>query len=254
MATDKFGLGAPFLQRMYFREPPRDRLDYPLNLPLVDGLDLTFSTPVTILVGENGSGKSTILETIAHHCGFNVGGGSRDHNYNQTVDVEPLAKALTFSWRPKVTRGFFLRAESFFNFVGYLDELSDEPGQAAKNSYSEMSMNRQSHGEAFLSLFEDRFNGKGIYIMDEPEAALSPHRQIQLLAILHALEESGEAQVIMATHSPILMAYPNADLLYLEGDTIRNADYRETAHYRITRRFLENPDAYLREIFDRFDP
>lgn len=224
-----------------------------MNLALLDGLDLTFSNPVTVFVGENGSGKSTLLEAIACHCGFNVSGGNRNHVYDQTVDVEPLAKALTFSWRPKVSQGFFLRAESFFNFAGYLDEMSSHAGPVVYDSYGGSSLNRQSHGEAFLSLFENQFDRKGIYILDEPEAALSPLRQIQLLAILHALEETGEAQVIMATHSPILMAYPNADLLYLEGDTIRNADYRETAHYRITRRFLENPDAYLREIFDRFD-
>ncbi|WP_421877104.1 AAA family ATPase [Pacificispira sp.] len=253
MAKERFELGAPFLKRVYFREPPKDRAEYPLSLPILDGLDLTFSTPVTVIVGENGSGKSTLLETIAYHCGFNVSGGNRDHVYDQTADVAPLADALTFAWRPKVAQGFFMRAESFFNFAGYLDEMSSHAGSVAYASYGGSSLHRQSHGEAFLSLFENRFGGKGIYILDEPEAALSPQRQIQLLAILRALEESGEAQVIMATHSPILMAYPNADLYYLQGDTIRLADYRDTGHYRITRRFLENPDAYLREIFDRFD-
>src|SRR5262249_10394281 len=146
---------------------------YPFTIPAFNnGIDIDIKRPVTFFVGENGSGKSTLLEAIAYHCGFNLEGGTRNHNY-QTRDAEPeLAKYLRLSWAPKVTRGFFLRAESFFNFATHIEQLAAGDQQLLR-SYGGKSLHEQSHGESFLSLMTNRFSA-GIYILDEPEAALSP--------------------------------------------------------------------------------
>ena len=248
----KYKARSPFLQRIYMPDDAEIENSYPFSIPIVQKapLDIEFTTPVTIIAGENGTGKSTILECIAYHCGFNVSGGNKNHLYTQNADIAPLATALRFSWRPKVTNGFFMRAESFINFAGYVDQLAEETGRDALAPYGGVSLNEQSHGEAFLSLFENRFGRQGIYILDEPEAALSPSRQLQLIAVLHELEQSNNTQIIMATHSPMLMCFPNARLLYIDDGDIQETDYKHTSHYQITRRFLENPQRYLQEIFD----
>ena len=222
--SKKFNANSPFLQHIYMPKDAEIGDQYPFSIPLVQNapLNIEFTTPVTIFVGENGTGKSTILECIAYHCGFNVSGGNKNHLYTQNADIAPLATALRFSWRPKVTNGFFMRAESFINFAGYVDKMAEEDGAVALAPYGGVSLNEQSHGEAFLSLFENRFGRKVIYILDEPEAALSPSRQLQLIAVLHELTRSDSAQIIMATHSPMLMSLPNARLLYIEDGTIRS--------------------------------
>jgi predicted ATPase len=222
---------------------------YPFTIPVfAGGLDIEFTHNVTFLVGENGSGKSTLLEAIAEDCGFNPSGGSRNHSY-QHVDTESdLASALRLSWYPKVTTGFFLRAESFFNFASYIDEVErDDP--SILDAYGGKSLHRQSHGESFLSLFTNHFH-QGIYLLDEPEAALSPNRQLSLLAILHELESSGRAQFIIATHSPMLICYPGSCILSLDGGSIHEVDYRETDQYRLMKDFLENPQRYFRPLFE----
>ena len=165
----------------------------------------------------------------------------------QTADDLSLDNLITLSWMPKVTNGFFLRAETFFNFAGYIDELGPE----VYKYYGGKSLNQQSHGEAFLSLFMNRFYTKGLYILDEPEAALSPQRQLSFLRVIRDLEIAGKAQFIIATHSPILMAYPNATIYSFDESPIRSIRYFETDHYLITKRFLNDTEKFLERLFER---
>ena len=168
---------------------------YPFNIRAFSrGIDLTLRTNVTFFVGENGSGKSTLLEALAECCGFNPEGGNRDHQREALAERSALAQALRLSWLPKVAEGFFLRAESFYNFATYIEQVSN------LRAYGGRSLLEQSHGESFLSLFANRFE-QGIYILDEPEAALSPQRQLSLLKIIHDLETSAQAQFLISTHS-----------------------------------------------------
>jgi predicted ATPase len=244
----KTTLDAPFLRQVTLREDAAGNpAEYPFSLPFVRDrtLDIAFTKPVTIIVGENGTGKSTLLEAIAAGCGFNPGGGSADHRYGQEAESS-LFPALHFSWLPKISRGFFMRAESFFNFASFIDDIAREnPG--AHDAYGDKSLHGQSHGEAFLSLFESRFGRDGIYILDEPEAALSPSRQMAFLQVLQALE-ANNCQVILATHAPMLMAYPRADILKIEADgAIRQVGFRETDHYLLLREFIKNPEGFVAE-------
>ena len=251
MARRSARLKAPFLKRVWLDDAPANRASYPFSVPLfADGFELGLRSAVTIIAGENGSGKSTLIEAISHHSGFNVRGGNRNQGLVEDADVGPLARELRFAWLPKITKGFFLRAESFFDFAGYIDAL-DGP---ALDPYGGRSLHEQSHGEAFLSLFANRFGSPGLYILDEPEAALSPQRQLMLLRILHDLAEEGLSQVIMATHSPILMALPCADLLYIRGASLERMDWRLTPHTRLYSRFLAEPDQFLGEIFRKSEP
>lgn len=222
---------------------------FPFSIPILSsGLNLEFSSNVTFFVGENGSGKSTILEAIAEGCGFNHSGGNRNHSYSSTDTESDLAAALRFSWMPKVTNGFFMRAESFYNFATYIDQIAEEDSSILQG-YGGKSLHHQSHGESFLALFVNHFN-RGIYILDEPEAALSPNRQLAFMALIHELESSGKAQFIIASHSPILLSYPNSVILNLDGDAISQVSVQDTEHYRITRDFLENPDRFFRHLFE----
>ena len=227
-----------------------DRFDssrYPFNIRAFShGIDLSFRSHVTFVVGENGSGKSTLLEAIAECCGFNPEGGNRDHHYAAFADRSALAQALRLSWQPKVTQGFFLRAESFYDFATYLETVSDF------RAYGGKSLHQQSHGESFLALFVNRFE-QGIYILDEPEAALSPQRQLSFLRIIHDLEKSGHAQFLISTHSPIILSYPGAVLLSLDGDSIQEVAYTETSHYLLTRDFLNCPERFFKTLFRASD-
>jgi predicted ATPase len=234
---------APFLHQVASVSERVDGTKYPFNIRAFSrGIDLPFRSTVTFFVGENGSGKSTLLEAVAECCGFNPEGGSRDHHRAVMVDPSPLAQALRLSWRPKVTDGFFMRAESFYNFATYIQGVSD------LRAYGGRSLHQQSHGESFLALFANRFH-QGIYILDEPEAALSPQRQLTFLKVIHDLATAGHAQFLIATHSPILLAYPGAVLFSLDGDAIQETDYRETQHFLITRDFLSSPERFFRHLF-----
>jgi predicted ATPase len=221
-----------------------DSSTYPFNVrALSQGVDLTFRSNVTFFVGENGAGKSTLLEAIAECCGFNPEGGNRDHHYATFADRTALAQALRLSWSPKVTEGFFLRAESFYNFATYIEQVS------TMHAYGGKSLHKQSHGEAFLSLFVNRFE-QGIYILDEPEAALSPQRQLSFLRILYELEKPNHAQFLISTHSPIILAYPGATLFTLDGGSIEEIAYEDTQHYQVTRGFLNHPESYFKTLFE----
>lgn len=207
--------------------------------------------PVTFLVGESGSGKSTLLEALAQKCGFHLRGGNKNHLYELDEDLAPLAEALRLSWKSKTSKGFFLRAESFFHFATYVDELARED-ESILRGYGGKSLHAQSHGESFLSLFRSRFH-MGIFLMDEPEAALSPQAQLGLVSLMHDLVLSGTSQFVIATHSPLLFSYPGATVVQLDEQGMRSVDYRETGHFRLMRDFLQAPERFLRHLLARGD-
>lgn len=234
---------APFLRRITLLSEKVDPATHPFNIGAFrDGLDLELRGRVTFFVGENGSGKSTLLEAVARCCGFNVQGGGRDHQGTAADEDDAFAGALRLSWLPKASDGFFMRAESFFNFATYIDQVS------TLKRYGGRPLHEQSHGESFLALFANRFD-RGIYILDEPEAALSPQRQLAFLKVIHDLEAGGQAQFLIASHSPILLAYPKATLLSLDGGPIHEIDYADTEHYKLTKEFLESPDRFFKHLF-----
>ncbi len=230
--------------------PPTD--GYPFSLPVVRALDeIDFHPSVTFILGENGSGKSTLLEAIAVAAGFNAEGGSRNFRFSTRESHSPLSSYLRLAKSPRRARdGFFLRAESYFNVATEIERLDSEPGggQPIIDHYGGRSLHEQSHGESFLALLTERFGGKGVYILDEPEAALSPMRQLAALRRIHDLVNDG-SQFIIATHSPILLAYPDAQILLIDDGTIRPVAYAETEHYLVTKRFLNNPERMLAELF-----
>lgn len=221
------------------------------SIPSLANLSLLELThPVTFLVGENGSGKSTLLEAIAVAFGFNPEGGSRNFSFSTTDTHSGLYRYLTLHkgpYRPK--DGFFLRAESFYNTASEVDRLARSPADPLYQSYGGKSLHHQSHGESFLSLVHNRFWGQGLYLLDEPEAALSPARQLTLLAEIHRLVKGG-SQFLIATHSPLLMAYPQGEILLLGEGAIRSVAYKETEHYQITKSFLDNPERMLRILLE----
>jgi predicted ATPase len=219
---------------------------YPFSIPSIASFhELKIESNVTFFVGENGSGKSTLLEAIADKCEFNTAGGGRNNRYDVYETDSELSEYIRLSWMPKIPNGFFLRAESFYHFATHIDEV-DEDGF---RDYGGKSLLKQSHGESFLSLFLNRFNGQSIYLLDEPEAALSPARQLTLLKIIHDLETTGDAQFIIATHSPILLGYPEAEIFSFDHGQISKIAYEETDHYNITKYFLENRKRFLYELF-----
>ncbi|MCF6095359.1 AAA family ATPase [Microaerobacter geothermalis] len=217
--------------------------EYPFHIDSIQSLEeLTFESSVTFFVGENGSGKSTLLEAIAYQCGFHTAGGSRNNFYNVYASESILGPYIRLSWLPKITRGFFLRAETFYNFSSHIDDIG------ARGAYGNKSLHAQSHGESFWSLFKNRFTKKGIYLLDEPEAALSPTRQLSFLRLIDDMVKEGESQFIIATHSPIILGYPNAQIFNFDTKPISKIAYEETIHYIITKKFLENRDGILAEI------
>src|SRR5271170_1363510 len=189
---------------------------YPFNIPTIASLNsLEISSRVCFFVGENGTGKSTLLEAIAAHYGFGLEGGNRNFSPQTSASVstvEPLVKALRLSFTKKTGKGFYLRAESFFNVASYVDTAG------VSSSYGGKSLHDQSHGESFLSLLQNRFTRSGFYLMDEPEAALSPQRQLSFLVLLHDLvSNNNDIQFLIATHSPILLAFPEAQIISFDG-------------------------------------
>jgi predicted ATPase len=226
-------------------ERVEDRSAYPYALPAIAGLqDITFHPKVTFLVGENGSGKSTLIESLALAWGFNAEGGTRNFNFRTYESHSPLHKAFRLTRGPCRARdGFFLRAESYYNVATYLENLEDNP----LRSYGGRSLHAQSHGESFMALLENRLGGKGLYIFDEPEAALSPTRQMSMLVRMHDLI-AADSQFVIATHSPILMAYPGAWIYQLGPHGLEPVDYEDTEHFAITRNFLNRHRDVLRQL------
>ncbi|AKO93561.1 AAA family ATPase [Priestia filamentosa] len=229
--------------------------EFPFSIPVIGALEeLDFNTGVTFFVGENGSGKSTLLEAIASNCGFHLSGGAKNNQYSTYEQKPILDEYIRLSWMPKISNGFFLRAESFYNFATYLDILQKEhPDQDVFKAYGGKSLHEQSHGESFLSLFSHRFNEKALYLLDEPEAALSPARQLALLKIIHDLSKKGNAQFIIATHSPILLGYPEGVILNFDSSSLEEIRYEMTDHYQITHYFLQNRDRMLHHLLTEED-
>ncbi|MFN5061031.1 MAG: AAA family ATPase [Chloroflexota bacterium] len=239
----------PFLKSIYTVPELIIPNTYPFTISLfAQAMHFDFRRDVTLFVGENGSGKSTLLEAIASKCDFHTAGGGRNQRYIHHKSESPLADALRLSWSPKVTEGFFLRAESFYNFATYLDEIAQDDLRVY-DRYGGKSLHEQSHGESFLSLFVHRFT-RGLFILDEPEAALSPQRQLAFMRIIHQLTATGRAQFIIATHSPMLLCYPGADVVSTDGPALKVIDYRDSEHYQLTTSFLAHPDRYFRHLFE----
>lgn len=234
-----------------------DKSSYLAGLPAVRFLEekgsLAIDSDVTFLVGENGTGKSTLIEAIAAACGFNPEGGTKNFSFSTSGEGEnfhsELWEHITVSRSRYPKDGFFLRAESFFNAATYIDELDKIPAASPKiiDGYGGKSLHGQSHGESFLALVQNRFFGNGLYILDEPEAALSPMRLMTLIAEMNRLVKQ-DSQFIISTHSPILLAFPEAAVLQLSESGIERVCYRDTEHYRVTRRFLENPEKMIKYL------
>ena len=239
-------LPAPYLKRLWL-DPARipDRKAYPFCLPfLSDDFELQFERAITIIVGENGTGKSTLLEGIAVLAGYDEAGGGKgympvDHSGAIEEMGGKLSEALRASWLPRITRGWFFRAESFFSVARYLDVAAIEGMGVPPDFLS------HSHGEGFLRSFNERCQRQGIFIFDEPESALSPARQIEFLKLMRRMEDIGHCQIIMATHSPMLMAYPNATLLRLTKYGLEPTTVESTDHFRTVREFFEDPESFV---------
>jgi len=224
--------------------------EYPFTVPWMnDVFELEFDAPVTIFCGENGVGKSTLIEAIAGFCGFDEAGGANgyapvDHGMALDVSGAGLGDVLRGAWLPKVTQGWFFRAETFFSVSRYLDEAAQTYGGAAPDFLS------RSHGEGFLRFFGERMQQQGIYFLDEPESALSPRRQVDLLRLLADVQKTGGSQVILSTHSPILMATPGADLRLITHRGISPCQYRDTEHFKLYQSFSLDPEGFLKAALD----
>ena len=226
---------------------PIDKRSYLNQIPavkfLIENERLDLSRNITFFVGENGMGKSTLLEAIAISFGFNPEGGTKNFTFSTNDSHSDLWKSIVLG-KPHVPEdGFFLRAESFYNAISYIDEVK------SAHNYGGTSLHKRSHGESFLSLVQNRFGGNGLYILDEPEAALSPTRLMSLMIEIKRLLENN-SQFIIATHSPILITFPDSEIFEFSDTGIRNVSYEETEHYQITKRFLEAPDKMLHYLFD----
>lgn len=229
----------------------RDRIPdpnrFPYDLPAVRGLTtLPFHPKVTFFIGENGSGKSTLLEAIAVECGLNPEGGSRNFNFATRASHSRLGECIRLAKAAAMPGdSYFLRAESFYNVATEIERLDEGPGGGSIiGAYGGKSLHEQSHGESFFALFENRFRDNGLYFMDEPEAALSPKRQLQFLGLLHDYVNRG-GQFVIATHSPIIMAYSYARIYLMDTEGVREVAYADTEHFLVTRGFLSNPQRTL---------
>lgn len=218
---------------------------YPFSVAAIRSLEtLELHPEVTFFVGENGSGKSTLLEAVAVACGFNAEGGSKNFRFGTRESHSELHRFLRVGrGLPRPRDGYFFRAESFFNVATEIENLGVGP------AYGTRSLHEQSHGEAFLALMVKRFAGNGLYLLDEPEAALSPKRQLSILTRIHDLVRQ-KSQFIIATHSPILMAYPGAWIYQFSKKGIERIAYEDTEHFQITRDFLSNPGRMMRVLFE----
>ncbi|WP_330508535.1 AAA family ATPase [Lachnoanaerobaculum gingivalis] len=212
---------------------------------------MELTKPVTIFVGENGVGKSTLIEGLAVAMGFNAEGGSVNFSFSTKESHSNLHEYITVSrgWR-KHKDGFFLRAESFYNVASNIDDLDNgSGGLPIILSYGGVSLHEQSHGESFMALVENRFSGNGLYILDEPEAALSPMRLMELICYIKKLVDNN-SQFIISTHSPILMTFPDAEVIEITQEEIKSVDYKETEYFLITKRFMDSPEQMIKNLLD----
>jgi predicted ATPase len=249
---------SPFDGQMYLsgvyavpeRIPAGDR--FPYNLPFVRGLDLDLDRPVTFFVGENGSGKSTLLEAIAELAGFHASGGGKEELAEPPEDRAELSRGLRPRFRHRPRDGFFFRAETLVNFATLLDRRREDPDFLGDPyaRYGGKSLHHRSHGEAFLEVFQHRVHD-GLFLVDEPEAALSPQRQLALNYLLRDRVDRGRTQFIIATHSPILLTFPGAAIISFDDGALHRVALTETKHYQITRGILEHPERYWKRPEDQ---
>lgn len=229
-----------------------DTEEHPFSVPCIRDLDLTFNSRVGFIVGENGSGKSTLLEGIASLCRLPLSGGGRNDltGRHGPRDTTPLASALRPSFRKQPPDAYFFRGEFSAHFASLLDEREADPDFLGDpyGRYGGESLHTRSHGEGYLTLMNERMGDEGIYLLDEPEAALSPQRQLSLLAILAARLKSNKTQFTIATHSPILMTVPGAEVLKIDGPSISPVPLEDTEHYQVTRAVLEHPASFWKHL------
>lgn len=217
---------------------------------LMEKRKLNFTKNVTFLVGENGTGKSTLLEAIAVAYGFNAEGGTVNFNFSTNSTHSELYHNIRIGKKSYAKDGFFLRAESVYNVATNIEKLFEKELQnRAETPYGKKSLHEQSHGESFMAIVKNRFGGNGLYILDEPEAALSPMRIMELIVAINELVKN-DSQFIISTHSPILMAFPDAEIFELSEAGIEKVDYRQTEHYKITKDFLDRPERMLRYLLE----
>jgi predicted ATPase len=229
---------------------------YPFCVPAIRRLEeLNLRSRICFFAGENGTGKSTLLEAIAVHYGFGREGGTRNFANDTTESnhsIDSLVKALRLSFDRRTGAGFFLRAESWFNTVSYMDGLDQEPSESPPISafYGGRSLHARSHGETFFTVLELKFQRNGLFLLDEPEAALSPQRQLAFLVLLHdVLRKYRDAQFIISTHSPVLLGYPDAQIVSFDDGSLHEIRYEQTAPMQIIRRFVNHRDSFLDELF-----
>jgi len=221
---------------------------YPFSVPAIHELrEIEFRSRICFFAGENGTGKSTLLEAIAAHYGFGPEGGTRNFRNDSTESnrsVQPLARALRMSFDMRTGAGFFLRAESLFNAASYVDEIG------ASGFYGGQSLHTRSHGETFFTILDLKCRRNGLFLLDEPEAALSPQRQLAFLVLIHdVLRKQNDAQFVISSHSPVLLGYPDAQILSFDGGRIHEIEYGETPSMQIVRRFINDRDRFLLELF-----
>ena len=238
-------LSAPFLKRAIFTKPEGPATTYPFYLPLFlrGGFELAFEKRITVICGENGSGKSTVLEAIAGKCGFNLRSGNRDHALDDEATMTPLDAHVKLHWLPKVAHGFFFRAESVTDFNRMVHR---DPG--TWGGYGDRSPEERSHGEGALSVMKARFERGGVFILDEPEAALSPVRQAALVGLMDRHAKGGQCQFIVATHSPIVMSCPGAALFEIKNGRFGACAPSETEAYRLYVDFFHNPRGFIDSV------
>ncbi|MCA5006210.1 AAA family ATPase [Sphingobacterium bovistauri] len=237
-----------YISKIRNLKPKKERKAYPYNIEALRHLtELEFTNPITFIVGENGMGKSTLVEAIAIKAGFNPEGGSRNFNFETMNSHSALFEDVHITrtpWRNK--DGYFLRAESFYNVASEVNRLYEGEPYRLERAYGH-SLHECSHGESFMALLHNRFSGKGLYIFDEPESALSLSRQMNMMVRIKELLNQ-DSQFIIATHSPILLAYPDAEILHLDEKGIKNVEYEDTDQYRLTKFFLNNHERMLKEL------
>ncbi len=242
---------------LFLRDRVEDWQNYPFSVPSIRSLEeIDLNSRICFFVGENGSGKSTLLEALAVHYGFGREGGTRNF-FNSSTDsnrsIDPLVRALRLSFDLRTGAGFFLRAESLFNIASHIDQSDEEqaldPGVPIATFYGHQSLHSRSHGEAFFTLFDLKCRRNGLFLFDEPEAALSPQRQLAFLVLLHeTLCAFHDAQFIISTHSPLLLGFPEAQILSFDDEEIKEVTYQDTKPFQIYRRFVNNPNGFVREI------
>lgn len=247
------GSTPPFLTRLHLKDGAADAGQYPFTLPIIRSLDIEFTSPVTFFVGENGTGKSTVIEAIAALCKLPVSGGGRNElaGHHGPDTSSPLAQSLRPSFRRRPPDAYFLRSEFQAHFASLLDARNADPDFRMWGDpyahYGGQSLHTRSHGEAFLAILQNRIRS-GLLLFDEPESALSPQRQLALLAHMSTLVAAGKSQFIIATHSPILLTFPAAQIISFDGDVLRSTTLEDTSHFQITRGILQNPGIYWKHL------